>query len=252
MTQLTTNPAEDVFPMWSAHDGDVIFSVESRQPLGPLPPGSVRRRRASPHVVGRRSCSRATSRRMGACWCSSGRAPRPAGTSGWRIPTTCNRLRSWCRRQPTNATRSRRETGSGSRTINASGRHEIFMRSLSAAGTRMQVSTGGGSQVRWRADGRELFYIAADGRLMAAAVTPGEGAEAPKLAAPARSSPHRSAPGRRRGRRPVRRVARWPALSRQRLRPRRAADADPLDPELAAPTASGDANRSPPQRERRS
>jgi hypothetical protein len=29
-----------------------------------------------------------------------------------------------------------------------------------------------------------LFYIAADGMLMAAAVTPGEGAEAPELAAP--------------------------------------------------------------------
>ena len=67
---------------------------------------------------------------------------------------------------------------------NASGSYEIFMRSLSAAGTRVQVSGAGGSQVRWRADGRELFYVAADGLLMAAAVTPGEGAKAPELGAP--------------------------------------------------------------------
>jgi Tol biopolymer transport system component len=67
---------------------------------------------------------------------------------------------------------------------NASGEYEIFIRSLSAAGARMQVSAGGGSQVRWRADGRELFYVATDGRLMAAAVTPGEGAGAPLLATP--------------------------------------------------------------------
>ena len=29
------------------------------------------------------------------------------------------------------------------------------------------ISTAGGAQVRWRRDGRELFYIALDGRLMA-------------------------------------------------------------------------------------
>jgi hypothetical protein len=29
------------------------------------------------------------------------------------------------------------------------------------------VSTNGGVQPRWRADGRELFYVALDGRLMA-------------------------------------------------------------------------------------
>jgi len=67
---------------------------------------------------------------------------------------------------------------------NASGRYEIFMRSVSAAGTRVQVSAGGGSQVRWREDGRELFYVATDGMLMAAAVTLREGPEAPELAAP--------------------------------------------------------------------
>jgi len=29
------------------------------------------------------------------------------------------------------------------------------------------ISTNGGAQVRWRPDGKELFYIALDGRLMA-------------------------------------------------------------------------------------
>jgi hypothetical protein len=32
------------------------------------------------------------------------------------------------------------------------------------------VSTGGGAQVGWRPDGRELFYIALDGRLTAAPI----------------------------------------------------------------------------------
>jgi hypothetical protein len=38
-------------------------------------------------------------------------------------------------------------------------------------GGRSQVSTNGGSQPRWRADGKELYFIAPDGRLMAASIT---------------------------------------------------------------------------------
>ena len=38
------------------------------------------------------------------------------------------------------------------------------------AGGKWQVSTGGGSQPRWRNDGKELFYIAADAKLMAAPI----------------------------------------------------------------------------------
>ena len=34
-------------------------------------------------------------------------------------------------------------------------------------GARSRVSSGGGSQPNWRADGRELFYLALDGTMMA-------------------------------------------------------------------------------------
>ena len=50
---------------------------------------------------------------------------------------------------------------------NESGRMEIFVQSFPGPGGKIQVSTGGGAQVRWRKDGRELFYIALDGKLMA-------------------------------------------------------------------------------------
>src|SRR4029077_10956211 len=50
---------------------------------------------------------------------------------------------------------------------NESGRTEIFVQSFPGPGGKSQVSTGGGAQVRWRKDGRELFYIALDGKLMA-------------------------------------------------------------------------------------
>jgi serine/threonine protein kinase/Tol biopolymer transport system component len=48
-----------------------------------------------------------------------------------------------------------------------SGRSEIYVQRFGAPGPRSLVSTSGGTQVRWRRDGRELFYLAADARLMA-------------------------------------------------------------------------------------
>jgi eukaryotic-like serine/threonine-protein kinase len=54
---------------------------------------------------------------------------------------------------------------------NESGRFEIYVQPFGVTGNKLQVSTNGGAQVRWRRDGKELFYIALDGRLMAVPVT---------------------------------------------------------------------------------
>jgi dipeptidyl aminopeptidase/acylaminoacyl peptidase len=50
---------------------------------------------------------------------------------------------------------------------NESGRYEIYIRTFPEAGGKWQVSAAGGLQPRWRHDGRELFYVAPDTRLMA-------------------------------------------------------------------------------------
>src|SRR5262249_36739050 len=50
---------------------------------------------------------------------------------------------------------------------NESGRYEIYIQPFPDPGSHTQVSTNGGAQARWRSDGKELFYIALDGRLMA-------------------------------------------------------------------------------------
>jgi serine/threonine protein kinase/Tol biopolymer transport system component len=52
------------------------------------------------------------------------------------------------------------------------GSREVFVESVPeqmggpAAGIQKQVSIGGGVQPAWRADGKEIFYLAADGKLM--------------------------------------------------------------------------------------
>jgi dipeptidyl aminopeptidase/acylaminoacyl peptidase len=54
---------------------------------------------------------------------------------------------------------------------NESGSFEIYVQPFSATGAKWQISTQGGSQPRWRADGKELFFIAPDTKVMAATVT---------------------------------------------------------------------------------
>jgi len=51
-----------------------------------------------------------------------------------------------------------------------SGRYEIYVVPFPGPGGKRQVSLAGGTQPRWRADGKELFYIAPDRRLMTAEI----------------------------------------------------------------------------------
>jgi Tol biopolymer transport system component len=55
------------------------------------------------------------------------------------------------------------------------GRYEVYVDTFPPGGGKRQVSTTGGNSPMWRADGRELFYHASDGTLMATPITPGAG-----------------------------------------------------------------------------
>jgi Tol biopolymer transport system component len=60
-------------------------------------------------------------------------------------------------------------------TSDESGSDEIYAREFSSgsaqgswdAGGKWLISKGGGTDPRWRGDGKELFYVASDGKLMA-------------------------------------------------------------------------------------
>jgi len=51
-----------------------------------------------------------------------------------------------------------------------SGKKEVYVRSFPASGAKWQVSAGGGSQPRFARDGKELFYLSADRKMMAVQV----------------------------------------------------------------------------------
>lgn len=47
----------------------------------------------------------------------------------------------------------------------------MYVAPFPGPGGKWQVSVAGGGQPRWRRDGKELFYLAPDNKLMAAAVS---------------------------------------------------------------------------------
>jgi Tol biopolymer transport system component len=53
---------------------------------------------------------------------------------------------------------------------NESGRQEVYVRPFPGPGDKWLVSSAGGGWPRWRRDGREIFYVARDGTLMAVSV----------------------------------------------------------------------------------
>jgi len=55
-----------------------------------------------------------------------------------------------------------------------SGRSEVYVRTFPQLGDKWQVSTGGGAQPHWRHDGKELYFISPDRKLMAVDVKLGQ------------------------------------------------------------------------------
>jgi len=61
---------------------------------------------------------------------------------------------------------------------NETGKWEIYVTSFPEPRGKWQISVGGGEQPRWRSDGRELFYLSPDSKVMAVPVTTGANFEA--------------------------------------------------------------------------
>jgi eukaryotic-like serine/threonine-protein kinase len=57
-------------------------------------------------------------------------------------------------------------------TSNESGRYEVYVQTFPLSDRKWQVSTNGGYEPRWRTDGREIYYLSEDRKLMAVSVGP--------------------------------------------------------------------------------
>jgi serine/threonine protein kinase len=88
----------------------------------------------------------------------------------WLLPVTGDRKPQPLLRTPSNE-RQLQFSPDGRRiayTSNQSGRNEVYVQTFPISGATWQISSNGGAQPRWSRDGRELFYMALDQKLMAA------------------------------------------------------------------------------------
>ena len=55
------------------------------------------------------------------------------------------------------------------------GQYQVYIETFPLTGDKRQISTLGGSRPRWRRDGKELYYLSPDGKLMAVPMKLGAG-----------------------------------------------------------------------------
>ena len=65
-------------------------------------------------------------------------------------------------------------------TSDESGKFQVYVQTLPLSDKKWQVSTSGGYEPRWRADGREIYYLSEDRKLVSVAVRPGPSFDVPK------------------------------------------------------------------------
>ena len=115
-------------------------------------------------------------------WSSDGRwmayqqQGRNTGLDLWLLPLDGDRKPREYLQTPFDETNGRFAPGAsgGPRWMayqsNESGQSQVYIQSIPPTGAKFQVSTTGGDAPKWRGDGRELFYVSSDRKMMAVPV----------------------------------------------------------------------------------
>jgi Tol biopolymer transport system component len=171
-TRLTSDPATDQLPVWSPDGKRIVFASNRKGTLDlyEAPFNSSGSEKLLLELPGTTSPTD---------WSSDGQFvlySETSPTSGydlWALPMFGDR-------KPIPVANREFDELSGrmSRDLrwlayesNEAGRFEIVVQAFRDPAVKWQISSGGGMQPRWRGDGKELFYVAADGTLMAAPIS---------------------------------------------------------------------------------
>jgi eukaryotic-like serine/threonine-protein kinase len=187
LSRFTFDPALDVFPIWSPDGSRIVFSSNRKGPQDLYQKPAV--------GAGNEELLLATAQdKTPTDWSPDGRfllyrsVDPKTGYDLWALPMNGDQ-------KPfpvvqTNFDERDAQFSPDGKWIayqsNESGRFEIYIQPFPGPGSKLQVSTNGGAQVRWGPDGKELFYMALDARLMA---VPIQLASNPQTAEPGSPTP---------------------------------------------------------------
>ena len=188
-SRLTLHPAMDSSPVWSPDGHTIVFSSNRNGPsdLYQTTPGGDER-----PVLESNDIKYATD------WSRDGRLIVYASTSQRRDKDLWT-LVVGNERKPAGFLQTHYEETLGrlspdgrwmAYVSNDSGRDEVFIRPFPPSTGKWQISTAGGTEPRWRSNGTELYYRAADEKLMVVRVKtqPGFEHEQPRVLFPVRMS----------------------------------------------------------------
>src|SRR5262249_32712027 len=175
-TRMTLDPGDEEKPVWSPDGNRLMFTSDRKGAAGDIyvmradQPGSEQLLLAS------------ESAKVSNSWSPDGRfllfeVSTPQNRQDlWVLPLEGDRKPAPFLATPFDE-RSARFSPDGhwvSYTSDVSGAPEIYVRPFRDAGGTWRVSNHGGKTATWRGDGREIYYLAPDGMLMAAPVTGNE------------------------------------------------------------------------------
>jgi len=180
-TRLTYDQVRATFPVWAADGSSVVFDTEYagvRSLYLKLTSGAGDERLLLSSTAGEKYATSWS--RDGRFLLYSGEDPETKSDL-WVLPLQGDR-------QPIPFLRTEFNESSGqfspdghwvAYTSDESGRNEIYVRDFSSgaaqgswdAAGRWLISKSGGTSPRWRGDGKELFYVASDGKLMSVSIT---------------------------------------------------------------------------------
>jgi serine/threonine protein kinase/roadblock/LC7 domain-containing protein len=179
-TRFTFDPSEETNPVWSPDASRIVFESDARQ-------FSDLYQKDSSGAGSQEILLKSDGGMVPADWSRDGRLIlyRERDAKTYEFSLKVLPLTGDGKPMPVINTKSERTAGQFSPdgrwlaySSNESGKREIVVTPFPGPGGKWQVSVAGGSEPRWRRDGRELFYLAPDGKLMAVEVKQGPTFEA--------------------------------------------------------------------------
>jgi Tol biopolymer transport system component len=169
--RLTTDPAIDFAPLWSPDSSAIVFSSNRDGPsdLYQTMPGGEDK-----------SLLRSASVKHATHWSPDGRfiiyqtVERSTGRDLWTLADGDQKREVYLQTAFHESLGRLSPNGRWMAYVsNQTGRDEVYVRPFPPSTGMWRISTEGGTEPRWRRDGRELFYIAADQNVMAVPVESG-------------------------------------------------------------------------------